>query len=402
VGLADEAVLKSLKTTDEQRKQLKELRRRYGKDMREFQRSQQGKPDREMKAYVAWNRQQKDSLRKEVEKVLTPEQVKAAREIELRWSCYGLGMRPKVAEALDMTKEQKSRIQEIQRGMEQELSARVAENRERLRVEAMAVLSPEQRAKLPEVALDPDIMPVRLLLCGPATEGAEKYTIPSIHPYPDLSDAAVQKTLGLSDAQRNRMRETLGKSATLADRLKEEALRLPPEQRKKLQPDDSSWGAYGSGDFVPYTPKEQKKREKFEDALQKQRKEQRAREEQNPLWNVSVQLRKQLEAVLTPEQLAAYRETAVRNLGPDVLHDLLVAKSIGLDETQRATLDRLVRKLEEALSSLVREMGGRMLDVLTPEQKAKLLGVIEKIQAEEMDRQLERYESKASAGGAGS
>ena len=101
--------------------------------------------------------------------------------------------------------------------------------------------------------------------------------IPISHVYPDLSDGKVQETLGLSDAQRQRVREILGRSATLTERLEEEARRLSPDERKKLRVEASErTGTYTTiyGGVIadaPTTDEEKRKQEEFEDTLRKER-----------------------------------------------------------------------------------------------------------------------------------
>ena len=87
-----------------------------------------------------------------------------------------------------------------------------------------------------------------------------------------------------------------------------------------------------------------------------------------------------------------------------MLNDPLVTSSVRLDDKQRAALGRLFRESTEAEVAHFREMGKKMLDVLTPEQKEKLPDAVDKIQVEaeeEAQRQMERQKSGAATSGVG-
>ena len=61
----DRETLKTLKVTDQQQKQLKEVQRQFRKESRDFAQSQKGVSEKEvMKASAAWGRQPKDKVTK--------------------------------------------------------------------------------------------------------------------------------------------------------------------------------------------------------------------------------------------------------------------------------------------------------------------------------------------------
>ena len=287
-------------------------------------------------------------------------------------------------------------MQEIRRRY-REAKPRADQELEELYAKVMNVLNPEQRAAFPELALGLDVptdYSVELL----HLPGERGLPVPSCHPYlVDLSDRSVQKALALTETQRNRMQEILGKSATLDQRIEDEALRLSPEQRNALRSNGPFTVVVNSNSSTPTSG--------FASNWRKsQRNTQAASEEQNPLWALFDQLLDQLESVLTPDQFAAYKHMVVRSITPRVIRSSIVAKKLGLTKEQQSALRRLHSEHLEAEQRHPREIGEKMVQVLTPEQRAKLLDVIDKVEDEELaradawaDQQKDQTSAKPSA-----
>jgi Spy/CpxP family protein refolding chaperone len=80
--------------------------------------------------------------------------------------------------------------------------------------------------------------------------------------------------------------------------------------------------------------------------------------------------RRQVEALLTPQQLAALKELIFRSRACLMLADTGVQAELALDDRQKAALGRIYLN-PGGHDKSYREAAGKSLDVLTPEQQEK-------------------------------
>ncbi|MBN2022211.1 MAG: M56 family metallopeptidase [Pirellulales bacterium] len=384
--LTERAVLEELKITDAQKTQLSEIAKQYSEGMAEINKARRDSPPEEiMKEQRQWQRDHRKPIRRQVEAILDPRQLDRLDEMVLHRAAGLCLNRPGVLGALNATAQQRDQISRV----ELDAHIRLRKNTTRAAEKALALLDPAQRERLTEAVLGPD-GPVGPQYYSHQIEG-ELLLIPVHAHYPDISLWALlpaKDALGLNDEQRRRVHDILGNNVTLVDRLLEEARRLSPEQRAKLRAPDVQFNTVTVATTVassaegdsPEARKEGqaallnqlRQRAEFLDRLRKQRAQARANLEENPLWKTSEDLRKRLEAVLTPDQLATYRQTAVRRQCPYVLQDPLVAEKVALTDPQRATLDKLLGDLNATHWRWPREVGQKILEILTPPQRQKL------------------------------
>jgi len=78
--------------------------------------------------------------------------------------------------------------------------------------------------------------------------------------------------------------------------------------------------------------------------------------------------RKRAAAVLTPQQAEMVRKIDAELRAANYLGDPALQEQLGLNEQQRRQLTKVMEEAHEKLQQVQREMGGRLLEVLTPEQ----------------------------------
>ena len=203
---------------------------------------------------------------------------------------------------------------------------------------SLALLTPQKRAQLQVESLGPEGVNLEN-----SWYDAEKLSLPSLYPYPDFDEPRVQKELGLSADQQERARSLLGGSANLKEAFLREYRNLPAEEQKKLQGFNMTGGfCYGMGGGGDLSPEEQKKRlEEFYEKIRSDRKKQRAEREKQPLMKVLPDLLEKFQALLSPEQLAAYKEMAFRDIAERAINDAVLLAKIGADDRQQAEIKKL-------------------------------------------------------------
>jgi Spy/CpxP family protein refolding chaperone len=167
-----------------------------------------------------------------------------------------------------------------------------------------------------------------------------------------LSDAATRKQLRLSDAQEAKLRAIHAAAQTAADGLFK-TYDLDYEALKKLPPEA-----------------QQKKRGEYEA---------RRDEYRRKLTDFAVDNRRQIEAVLDGEQLAAIRKTirTTRAVMALMSRDRKTRDSISATGRQRAKMLELEDEQRDP-SRFQRQTGEDALKVLTPEQRQKLVEDVER------------------------
>ena len=77
----------------------------------------------------------------------------------------------------------------------------------------MAILSPQQRARLREESLGPEGLRAYAELTIKVEGEAQPLLVFTVYPYPDLSEETVRKQLGLNSSQQSQVRVLMGGSA---------------------------------------------------------------------------------------------------------------------------------------------------------------------------------------------
>jgi hypothetical protein len=166
-------VQKELKITDEQKTKLQALADKARDEVRDSMSAMQdlteeerGKKMAEMQSEM---QKRTEAYRKEVAAILKPDQVKRLRQIELQQLHSAALLQPDVAEAVGLTDQQKTKLEEIAtqsaeksqslfRDQDGDRTQR-REKMEQLRKDgdkqAMAVLNPDQKKKLAEMMGQP-------------------------------------------------------------------------------------------------------------------------------------------------------------------------------------------------------------------------------------------------------
>jgi len=156
-SLRMESVQKEVKLSDQQKKKLEEISKKYYELMRQGYKVDWAKlrelPAEQRKQKYAElaekRKQQAAAARKQVEQVLSPQQLAAYKAIELRRRGAGMLRSPTIVQKLGLSKEQQERLQKNQ----QELSRKVQELYRESGQKALGVLTPAQREKLKELTV---------------------------------------------------------------------------------------------------------------------------------------------------------------------------------------------------------------------------------------------------------
>jgi beta-lactamase regulating signal transducer with metallopeptidase domain len=313
-------------------------------------------------------------VRKEAEEVLTPGQLAVLKEEMFRELAYSRiaeapYSRNKGLDALKLTREQNDAVHSLGK----EANDWFRQYHQAIGDKTLAILTREQKARLSEEALGPlgPNDPLESLAVRIKGE-KEPYQVYSLYPYPDFTQASVRKELGLNAAQEQQVWDILGESSNLAERFARDLEKLSPDERKKLRESNgnriSNVWAYIDD---PSSPEESAKK------MIEERKKARVGFAEQPDMKPALALRKQFEAVLTPEQLARYQELAVRNFAAGALYGTLLPM-IGASKEQQAEIERFSHDRAAEGLRLSRELGRRLLTILTPSQQAALRAEFEK------------------------
>lgn len=150
--LRAEHVQKELGLTDEQKKKLEELGKKYYEDMRQDWSGIRELSDEQRRAKYAKirekNKKRTEALRQEIEKVLLPRQLQTLNQINLRSRGPYLLRSPQVLDRLKVSEEQKDQLRRLREKYEQELRELQKVSFEK----TLEVLTPEQRKQLEEIS----------------------------------------------------------------------------------------------------------------------------------------------------------------------------------------------------------------------------------------------------------
>ena len=243
----------------------------------------------------------------------------------------------------------------------------------------LAVLTPQQRVRLRTEVLEKGL-PQCNGEWGIKIKGErELLWIYTLLPYPDFSKEQVQKELSLTAAQRSKVHDILGRCPSLWEKYAEELQKLPLQERKALR--GRGGVSIGGGSLIILGPTPQTRWKELPEIEKKQkaeREKQRAAFAREPAAKkLTITLRQQVEALLTPQQLAKYQDMAVREAAWTALEDLLVLRGIDVSDAQRDDLDRLQNDFLQDSQERDRKTGAKKLEVLTPAQRQELWAKIE-------------------------
>ena len=272
------------------------------------------------------------SARKQIEDVLTPEQLRTLKDLTFRTFAFGSGVmfEPEVLERLGVAKNRQDELRALELQLQKEKDRRLrGVTREKIK-KMLAVLTPQQLSQLREQH-SPDKNPE---------------TDCSMYPYPRLPshmpDTGAAEELGFSREQRERVRKIVTAHWTSLGALQQEEQKLPLE-------DEKAFKAIG-----------EKRRQEMAD------------------------LRKQIEAALTPEQWALCKEMAFQNLAIPVLHmaaHMAQASGeigVGLSEQQRTALREIDAEYFDKPEQIYCELTDKVLAAFTPAQQEKLRAEVDR------------------------
>lgn len=266
------------------------------------------------------------NTRKEIEDGLTPEQLRTLKDLTFRTFAFGSGVmfEPEVWDKLGASKKQRDELQTLEDELQKEKGRQLRSvTRDKIK-KMLAVLTPEQQSYLRKDQ-SPDKNPE--VDC-------------SMYPYPMLPshmpDTGVADELGFSQEQRESVRKIVTAHWTSLGTLQQE------EQGLSLG-DDKAFKAIG-----------EKRRQEMAD------------------------LRKQIEATLTPEQWASCKEMAFQNLAITHLrlavHNPQAAGGFGIElsKQQIADLRQIETEYFDKPEQIYRELTDTALAAFTPAQQEKL------------------------------
>ena len=204
-----------------------------------------------------------------------------------------------------------------------------------------------------------------------SVKGESKETkIPLPFPYPDLSDAAVQKSLGFSADQAKRVRAILGDSPTLCALLIREAARYSPAEREAQGAYYCFYTRYKS--IGPNSLASPARRKQLWDKQAADRRAWRAERDKQPLVKRCLEVSKQFETVLTPEQTAKYQEMAYAAIEFAAINDPLTWSKIGASNEQNSAVLNICTETMTKSVKVVCTATKKMLAILDRSQREKL------------------------------
>ncbi len=151
-SLRTESVQKELKLSDEQKKKLKQISKSYYDQIRQGPQQDLAKyremsPEERRKNYgqIAEKRRQRlDAARKQVEAVLTADQLDALKTIEFRTRAASLLRNPKILEKLGLSEEQKEKLRKNWEDLSDQMQRLLRESAQK----ALQILTPKQLEEL--------------------------------------------------------------------------------------------------------------------------------------------------------------------------------------------------------------------------------------------------------------
>jgi len=147
---------------------------------------------------------------------------------------------------------------------------------------------------------------------------------------------------------------------------------LTDEQKEKLQAIGKNYYEQMRQGYQRYSAvkwqelSDEQRKQKIEEMRKKAAEAQKKRQKTMEAFT------KQVEGVLTKEQLAAVKEIEFQRRAGYMLRNPRVLEAIGANEKQQARLEKNRKRLSDKMRELQRKAADKALDVLTPEQMEKL------------------------------
>ncbi|MEK6259889.1 MAG: hypothetical protein AABP62_14815 [Planctomycetota bacterium] len=261
-----------------------------------------------------WRQQFESEYRKQIESILTPQQVQTIKAHTFPEYAVSLLYDPRVRQEIAFSPDQENRV----RGLVHERFARIQEESLKRAEKVWGLLSPQQQAELPEVVKRQGPTSAILSIGWDLGFNFDNF----VARYPMLAQSPVR-----------------------------ERLRLSPEQAKQLQAVMADAGA----------------------RVKKARQE----GEGNPP-GAEDDDQKRVDAILTPEQLTMLVEINFRRQVVLALGYPEKRESIGMTDQQQADLQRLDKESSEQQYRIDREMLGKVLEIITPPQREQLIAEIDR------------------------
>ncbi len=265
--------------------------------------------------------------RKQIEDVLTPDQLTVLKDLTFRTLAFGSGIisHPLVVGKLGLTTKQQEELKQLTLQLQQEKNRRLAQIARDKIAKILAVLTPQQLAEL-----------------------HKRYALPDFElPYPALpsrdTDGAADE-LGLSAAQRAHVRDMMDKYW--------KAISEIDKERAKLSLDDEA-GLKAIGEKA---------------------------------WRLVAELHRQVEAALTPQQMAMLKEMEFQNIVGSALHLPAAPENVAgnnqekpfLNEQQKATLRQIDNEFSDKPEQVYCELTAKALKLFTPAQQAILRAEVDR------------------------
>ncbi|MGD0516837.1 MAG: hypothetical protein ABSA26_04815, partial [Thermoguttaceae bacterium] len=358
--LEGEDVRKELKLSGEQEQKLRDIAANFQMQYEKLRKvvekgyikSPPGKEmTKEIEAAKAEFMQNTKGVNKQIEGVLTTEQIAALRKIVVQDQAAGLVRFPTADEKIGLSDQQKKDLAKLTEEMNKKKRQLQRDNFEKM----LAVLSPQQREKLHQVA-GFDLGPMII------SDSAGHF---GFMVYIELIKEDVRQELGLSAEQFAKLQKIDGKYDQMAAKefseIKERMQKENEEMQNKTEEQQKkgnmtlSAGSVGRGENKP--------------------------DEERKINKLGEQMRGEIDSLLTPEQLATLKKISLdENLSMSLTAPRIL-KQIEATQDQRKELSRLEGERHDITSPIgfppyIREIGEKALQVLTPQQREKFMNGI--------------------------
>jgi Spy/CpxP family protein refolding chaperone len=292
-----------------------------------FKKLSQEEQQTQVKAWAGksapWRQQLDNEVCGQIAAVLTPQQLQTLKDYSFPAHAIGLLYDAKIRQEIGFGPEQEDRLRRLAKerlARSQEVSMERAEQQ-------WDILTPQQQAALPEVVKHQG--PTSAVLSIAWDLG---FDLDNIVPgYPMLGESPVRKRLGLSAEQEKQLHVVMADSAAKKEKARQE--RFSRTAQPSQSPPDSEADA-----------------------------------------------KKQVEAILTPQQLTMLNEINFRRQVALALGYPEKRKTVGITAQQAADFQRLDKEAHEQLYRIDRKMLGQAMQILTPHQRQQL--------QEEVDRRM--------------
>jgi hypothetical protein len=334
--LADEAIRRELKLSDEQEQKLREIAINYSTQLENLSGqmtvsySQPAPQGLEAKKLGEEFKRQAKKLAEQIEKVLTSAQLEALKTFVVQEMAVQLVYSPASDEKLGLSEEQKMEFARLAK----EMNDKRWQAEQKIQEKMLAVLNPQQREKLMTEVAGISMGPVIF----PYPDGQIQFTTD-----PELIGGDIRQQLGLSDGQKNKLQAITKKYSEMASK------ELPGYKQQVL-------AANAGNQKTPPTHDQQVNRD-----------------EQQRIQEMAKQMHKENAAVLSPEQLSKYKEVCLNNLLVTWLDVDRTLDKIDASQKQKEEIGRLSAERFNATrmepSRSICEFGERAMNILTPQQR---------------------------------